>query len=121
VFDDKETVNFLLESIKEELSHETILLMNSFPENSSYQFRLFNLDSVRITHIEYVQKAKHSRYVFSNKNGPVFHIKYGKNQANPFQRGIWVDELEQLPLLGSGNYTNSKFAEYILKGALVKH
>lgn len=121
VFNDKDTVNFLLQSIKEELSHETILLMNSFPKNLSYQFRLFNIDSVRITQIEYVKKTKHSRYVFSNKNGPVFHVKYGKNQANPFQRGIWVDELNQLPLLGGGNYTTSNFAEYILKGALIKH
>jgi hypothetical protein len=121
VFKDNDTVNFLLKSIKEELSHETILLMNSFPDTSSFQFRLFNLDSVQITQIEYVEKTKHSRYVFLNKSGPVFHVKYGKNQANPFQRGIWVDELEQLPLLGSGNYTRSNFAEYILKGALLKH
>lgn len=118
---DKGLVGAVLERAKAELSHESILLLNSFPEEMTYQFRLFNLDAVEITQISFIQKAKHTRYVFGNSGGDIFHIKYGKNQANPFQRGIWVDDLEKLPLLHKGNYSVSAFGRYILDGALVHH
>jgi len=114
-------VQEVLEAAKAELSHESILLMNSFPDTRRYQFRLFNLDALPITYIQFTQKSKHTRYVFGNDQGPIFHVKYGKNQANPFQRGLWVDDLDKLPLLNAGTYGQSAFGKYILDGALLHH
>lgn len=121
IHNDKKVVEDVLSRAKDELSHESILLLNSFPATMEYQFRLFNLDAIEITRIQFTQKAKHTRYVFGNSGGDIFHIKYGKNQANPFQRGIWVDDLEKLPLLNKGKYTVSAFGRYILDGALIHH
>ena len=118
---DPQTVNEIVTLAMNELSHETILLMNSFPKGKAYQFRLFNLEALSITTIEYSQTKKHSRYIFGNANGAVFHVKYGKGQANPFQRGLWVDDLNQLPLLGEGEYNKTGFAKYILDGSLMHH
>jgi len=120
-YTDKDLIKKLVIKIKESLSHEIILLMNSFPKTKKYQFRLFSLDDIEITTIEFSQKRKHSRFIFGNKTGAVFHVKYGKGQANPFQRGIWIDDLEQLPLLREGVYNESGFAKYILNGALEEH
>ncbi len=121
VYKDAATVKGVVDRSKVELSHETILLLNSFPHNKAYQFRLFNLDSLKIATIEFSKKAKHTRYVFGDGSGDIFHIKYGKNQANPFQRGIWIDDLEKLPLLASGSYHQSAFGKYLLDGALRYH
>jgi len=76
---------------------------------------------MRITEIEFKKLAKHSRYVFCQDGSPVFHVKYGKNQANPYQRGLWVDDLSKLTILRKGNFQATNFGQYILEGAFRLH
>ena|SRR5882672_1364314 len=75
----------------------------------------------RFTEIEFKKLAKHSRFVFCQNGSPVFHVKYGKNQANPYQRGLWVDDLSKLTILRRGNFRETNFGEFILEGAFRIH
>ena len=121
VYADAATVRKMFTTVVKELSHETILFLNSFPATSTYQIAMFDAEEIRITEIEFKKLSKHSRYVFCQDGGPVFHVKYGKNQANPYQRGLWVDDLSKLTILRKGNFRATDFGEYILEGAFRIH
>ena len=79
------------------------------------------LEELGISEIEFKKLAKHSRYIFCQSGSPVFHVKYGKNQANPYQRGLWVDDLSKLAILRKGNFRQTNFGDYILEGAFRIH
>ncbi len=114
-------VKGMFNTVAEQLSHETIIFLNSFPKDSAYQIALFDAEEMRITEIEFKKLAKHSRFVFCQNGSPVFHVKYGKNQANPYQRGLWVDDLSKLTILRKGNFRATNFGEYILEDAFRLH
>ena len=121
VYDDPSVVKKMFEMVVNQLSHEAILFLNSFPKTSSYQIALFDPREIRITEIEFKKLKKHTRFIFLQNGSPVFHIKYGKNQANPYQRGLWVDDLSKLTILRKGNFRATDFGEYILEGAFRIH
>jgi hypothetical protein len=121
MIDDQATVKKVFGMVVGELSHETILFLNSFPASATYQIALFDPEEMRIGEIEYTTKTKHSRYIFCQDKSPVFHVKYGKNQANPYQRGLWVDDLSKLTILRKGNLRATKFGEFIVEGAFRIH
>jgi hypothetical protein len=121
IHDDPNLVSEIYGHISRQLSHETILILSSFPDSSKYQFSLFSPKEIPITEIEYKKLDKHTRYVFRQNGQPVFHLKYGKNQANPYQRGVWVDNLSKMPILRTGSYYKSGFGDYILEGAFRIH
>lgn len=121
VHDETKAVEKMFAAIVDELSHESIIFLNSFPADSTYQIALFDREEMRITGIEFKKLAKHSRYVFCQDGSPVFHVKYGKNQANPYQRGLWVDDLSKLTILRKGTFRATNFGEYILDGAFRIH
>ena len=121
VHGDAKAVGKMFSTVAGELSHEAIIFLNSFPADSTYQIALFDAEEMRITQIEFKKLAKHSRYVFCQDGSPVFHVKYGKNQANPYQRGLWVDDLSKLTILRKGNFRATDFGEYILGGAFRIH
>jgi hypothetical protein len=121
VHDEAATVKEMFNTVAEQLSHETIIFLNSFPKDSTYQIALFDAEEMRITEIEFKKLTKHSRFVFCQNGSPVFHVKYGKNQANPYQRGLWVDDLSKLTILRKGNFRETNFGEFILEGAFRIH
>jgi hypothetical protein len=47
--------------------------------------------------------------------------KYGKNRNNPYQRGMWLDDLSKLTILRRGNFRKSNFGEFIVEGAFRIH
>jgi hypothetical protein len=120
-YDDPDLVSEVYAHISAQLSHETILILSSFPNTSKYQFSMFAADEIPITEIEYKKLDKHTRYIFKQNGQPVFHLKYGKNQANPYQRGIWVDDLSKMSILRTGSYRQSDYGNYILNGAFRIH
>lgn len=121
IYEDQAIVQKIYGHLKSELGHETILFLNSFPDTKTYQFALFDTEGIKITSIEYHRLTKHARYTFRIGKNPIFHLKYGMNQANPYQRGAWVDDLSCLPLLRKGSYVRSDFGSHILRGALEIH
>ena len=121
VFDDIKVVDKMFSAVVAELSHETIIFLNSFPDDKKYQIALFDPHEIRISKIEFKKLTKHSRFIFYQEDSPVFHVKYGKNQANPYQRGLWVDDLSKLTILRRGNFRETNFGEFILEGAFRIH
>jgi hypothetical protein len=121
VHDGQEEVRQMFAAVVDQLSHESIIFLNSFPKTSTYQLALFDPQEIRITEIEFKKLKKHSRYIFCQDGSPVFHVKYGKNQANPYQRGLWVDDLSKLSILRKGGYRESNYGEYLLEGAFRIH
>jgi hypothetical protein len=119
---DPEVINGVLKKVGELLSHETIVCLNSFPKTSEYQFAIFESDKVKdISEIEFKKLRKHARYNFRQNGSPVFHAKYGKNQNNPFQRGLWMDDLSKLTVLLKGKLRETSYGEYVLEGAFRIH
>jgi hypothetical protein len=116
-----EEVQRMFATVVRELSHETILFLNSFPKDSTYQIAIFDPQEIHITDIQFKTMTKHSRYIFQQHGSAVFHVKYGKNQANPYQRGLWVDDLSKLSILRKGKYRATNFGEFILEGAFRIH
>jgi hypothetical protein len=121
VIDDPTVVKEMFSKVVGELSHETIIFLNSFPKDSSYQIALFDPQEIRITDIQFKKLKKHSRYIFRQDGKPVFHVKYGKNQNNPYQRGLWVDDLSKLTVLLKGKFRETSYGEYVLDGAFRTH
>jgi hypothetical protein len=121
IYDNATVVQKMFDAVVNLLSYETILFLNSFPATSNYQIALFDPKEIRITEIEFKKLAKHTRFIFLQNGSPVFHVKYGKNQANPYQRGLWVDDLSKLTILRKGKFRDTMFGDYILDGAFRIH
>lgn len=121
VIDEASVVKNMFSRVVSELSHETILFLNSFPKDSTYQIALFEPQKIHITDIQFKTFKVHSRYIFRQDGHAVFHEKYGKNRNNPYQRGMWLDDLSKLTILRRGNFRKSNFGEFIVEGAFRIH
>lgn len=78
-----------------------------------YAFRLLSFDKP-FDAVEYKKNSKHSQYQLMTEGKSLFKVLYGKNQANPFQRGIWTHNkswLEYFPLVRKGEYQTDGFFE----------
>ena len=84
---------------------------------NQYTFRLLSFDK-KFDKITYKKNTKLSQYDLSIDGVNYFKVLYGKNQANPFQRGIWTHNsksIEYFREVKTGEYGDlSYFREKIL-------
>jgi hypothetical protein len=93
---------------RKDLQLDKIYKLESLLEISknSYTFRLLSFDK-KFDKISYKQNVKLSQYDLSIDGINYFKVLYGKNQANPFQRGIWThnnNSIDYFKLIKSGSY-----------------
>lgn len=89
---------------KHDAKRYIILALNTY--RNTYTFRLLNFDK-KFDKISYKKNTKLSQYDLSVGGINFFKVLYGKNQANPFQRGIWTHNnksIEYFQLVKSGKY-----------------
>jgi len=106
------------ERVKDEKNKKSILSKIEEIENSnvvnSYTFRLLNFNK-KFDKITFKKNKKLSQYDLSFENNNYFKVLYGKNQANPFQRGIWTHNnksIEYFELIKKGSFEpNTNFFE----------
>lgn len=65
-----------------------IIALNTYEKTNKYTFRHLKID--KFERIEFKQNRSHSQYNLILDDKPYIKILYGKNQANPYQRGAWV-------------------------------
>jgi hypothetical protein len=90
---------------KHDKNRYAILALNTY-EQGTYSFRLLSFDK-KFDKVSYKKNIKLSQYDLSINGVNYFKVLYGKNQANPFQRGIWThnnNSIEYFQLIKSGNY-----------------
>jgi hypothetical protein len=84
---------------------------------NQYTFRLLSFDK-KFDKITYKKNTKLSQYDLSIDGVNYFKVLYGKNQANPFQRGIWTHNsksIEYFREIKTGEYGDvSYFRDKIL-------
>jgi hypothetical protein len=84
---------------------------------NQYTFRLLSFDK-KFDKITYKKNTKLSQYDLSIGGVNYFKVLYGKNQANPFQRGIWTHNsksIEYFKEIKTGEYGDvSYFKDQIL-------
>jgi hypothetical protein len=84
---------------------------------NQYTFRLLSFDK-KFDKITYKKNTKLSQYDLSIGGVNYFKVLYGKNQANPFQRGIWTHNsksIEYFREIKTGEYGDvSYFRDKIL-------
>lgn len=82
-----------------------------------YSFRLLSFDK-KFDKISFKKNSAHSQYDLSIDGVNYFKVLYGKNQANPFQRGIWTHNaksIEYFQEIKTGEYKEvSYFKEKLL-------
>lgn len=100
---------------------ETLKNLESMDVSNEYTFRLLSFDK-KFDDIIFKKNKKLSQYDLSIGGVNYFKVLYGKNQANPFQRGIWThnnNSIEYFKLIKSGkfrtdtNYFNDKILSTI--------
>jgi hypothetical protein len=85
---------------------KSLAILESKIVKNEYTFRLLTFDK-KFDNITYKLNKKLSQYNLSIDGVKYFKVLYGKNQANPFQRGIWTfndRSIEYFPLIKSGQY-----------------
>lgn len=84
---------------------------------NKYSFRLLSFDK-KFDKIIFKKNSTHSQYDLLIDGVKYFKVLYGKNQANPFQRGIWTHNaksIEYFQEIKSGEYKEvSYFKEKLL-------
>lgn len=98
--------NSLLKSKDKSKTLDLIKNLESKEVENDYTFRLLSFDK-KFDKIIYKKNKKLSQYDLSINGVNYFKVLYGKNQANPFQRGIWThnnNSIEYFTLIKSGKY-----------------
>jgi hypothetical protein len=106
--------NSIIEKLKNSLlktkdKSKTLYLIKNLESKeveNDYTFRLLSFDK-KFDRIVYKKNKKLSQYDLSINGVNYFKVLYGKNQANPFQRGIWThnkNSIEYFTLVKSGKY-----------------
>lgn len=76
-----------------------------------YSFRLLSFDK-KFDKINFKKNSTHSQYDLSIAGINYFKVLYGKNQANPFQRGIWThnaNSIEYFQEIKTGEYKEASY------------
>jgi hypothetical protein len=74
-------------------SQKTTLSLNAFDDLFVISNMEFASDDIDKIVLEKLRKYKNYRFYSDKCDKYVFEIKYGKNQANPYQRGIWTKNI----------------------------
>jgi len=86
--------------------NKVIMSCQNYPKNNIYRFYVYEGFS-RIEGIKHVKKTKHYRHELISNGVVVAHFKYGGKQANAFQRGLWVNDLNFFNCIYEGSYENT--------------
>lgn len=87
---------------------------------NTWSLRLLSFDK-KFDKITYKKNKKLSQYDLSINGVNYFKVLYGKNQANPFQRGIWThnnNSIEYFDLITQGQYEVDGFFERIISQSI---
>jgi len=116
-----ETVNKFYSLLnKYDKNRYLILALNTY--DNHYTFRLLDFDK-KFDKIEFKKNRKLSQYNIYLNNEIIIKVLYGKNQANPYQRGIWthnVKSIEYFQLIKSGNYKRDNYFENAILSTIFK-
>lgn len=95
------------------LSEQNIIVVCRNDKKPDGKYRLIHVDWLAafksIDKVEFRELNKLTRFIFFEKEKEVFNLRYGKNQDNAYQRGVWSGRMLEFP------HIYKKFLERDLK------